>query len=641
MTSSDSRRSPQLSASERALLPLCLLLLSAFALGALGLNRDIVWLDEMFSLGNMGAFDPAYSPAQVVESLAQHSPDHAPLYFVLGAQWSRLAGWTQLPARYLSLLLGLLLVAFLYRFTAYITNRQTGLCAALLISSSGFVLLYFHEIRMYTLLMLLAVWHVHLYFRLIKSDGDDGGWQLWALFVMTAAALIYTHVYAIFLFAALLGQHLVFRRHARRWLSIMLAWAIGAAAFLPYLPIFLLGFADVTTSSDTQAMAFSTPELLAAVLHPLVNDMLILWLPIVLLAGLWLRRARSRHIARLAAVVALIFLCIIALNAVYPVISVNRIRYFLIGMPFYIVVLAALLMASPVQRALRLLFLLIWIAGGINIVLQAENWTYAGHQTLLMDHPPLNRFADSLMGKVKSQDFLLGFAGSPAINWRLKHGYSKGDYYAQVALGIDGAFVNARLRGDALQQDLQARIDSHPYLLFAYDPRDTPPVFDDVSRALQADYRACAVLADSPDVFIQRYVLKPLDCGRDYQPIQYENGIHIVDKFAFFSAEERRLRLYTGWQVADEEQLDMYNVSIQLFSSDGQKALQTPDRHLYDDVLTWYALDISTADLPPGGYSANVILYNRYGSESKVRGKDLTTGEAGLILPLLHFTISE
>ena len=73
------------------------IILLGFAFGANGLNADILWLDEMFSLSNMGAFNPPYSPQDVVSSLSNYSPDHVPLYFVLGSQWARLAGWTQLP----------------------------------------------------------------------------------------------------------------------------------------------------------------------------------------------------------------------------------------------------------------------------------------------------------------------------------------------------------------------------------------------------------------------------------------------------------------------------------------------------------------------------------------------------------------
>ncbi len=619
-----------------ALLPLTLILLGAAAFGAMSLNADIIWLDEMFSLGNMGAFHTPYGPAQVVDSLAENSPDHAPLYFILGAQWSRLVGWTQLPARTFSYLAGLLLVAMVYRFAADIAGRRAGVYAALMLSTSGFILLYFHEIRMYTLLMLLAVWHTALYFRLLARRGV--GRRTWLLFTFTASALIYTHVHAVFLFFGLIMQHLIFRRQTRRWAGVLLAWGVAMATFVPYLPIFLKGFVGVTTSSNTLSMAYTTRELLGAVLFPLVNDMLVLWFAIVVLAGLALRRGCGRNLRRLMTAVALVFLCIIALNAVFPVISVNRIRYFLIGMPLFVVVLAALLRGAQSRRSIILVFLLVWIAGGLKIHLQAERWAYAGHQTLLMDHPPLHRFADELMHRVRPHDFMLGFAGSPAINWRLKHGYSKGDYYTQVALDIDGAFVNARLRGEELLRDIDERIDDNPYLLLTYDPGARSVVFDDVLRRIKSNYVACDVLVAQADVFVQRYVLRQLDCDRAYQPIHYDNGVRIVDKFGIYDEATDIVHVVTGWQVADEAQLEQYNVSLQILTPDWRNVAQYPDRHLYNDVLKWYAVEMSTEHLPPGDYRVVVILYDRYLSD-KVEGVDLTTGDVGSTLPILHFTV--
>ena len=52
-----------------------LVLLLAFALGANGLNRDMIAEDETNSIASMGGFDSPYSPAQIVDSLMTHSPN--------------------------------------------------------------------------------------------------------------------------------------------------------------------------------------------------------------------------------------------------------------------------------------------------------------------------------------------------------------------------------------------------------------------------------------------------------------------------------------------------------------------------------------------------------------------------------------
>ena len=557
-----------------------LILLVAFAFGAMSLNSDIVWLDEMFSLGNMGAFNPPYSPQDVVNSLRTYSPDHVPLYFVLGSQWAQLVGWTQLPVRYLSLLFGALLIAAVFRFTVEALGKRAALLAAVLLSTNGFVILYFHEVRMYTLLLLLAVLHCWAYWRL--SDGRRVSCRSWLLFVASAIAVIYTHVFALYFLAGLVMQHLVFPPKSRRWLAIVAGWLLALLAFLPYVTVFSRGFFGVTTSVNTLSKALTTPELALSVAHVLVNDLIVLWLPIALLLGYVLRSRRQREFLRLLSIFMGMMLTLFLLNGVFQVIGINRMRYFLLAMPFFVIVVAHLLLSIRRWRVIVVLFVLVWAAGGYRIYQLAERWTYGGHHTLLMEHPPLQQFSDALRGVTRAQDYVLGFAPSPMINWGLKHGWTTADYYTQVGLGIDGGFVNTRLRGDELEENIVDRLDNNPFLLFAYDPRDKPIVFVDVLEAIQADYAQCEVMVDQETIFVQRYVYQALSCAREHQPIAYENGIKIVDRFGDYNEDIETIRVVTGWELADESQLDQFNVSIQLLTSDGTNVRQA-DRHLYDE----------------------------------------------------------
>ncbi len=662
-----------------------LLMLVAFAFGAKSLNADIVWLDEMFSLGNMGAFNPPYSPQDVVNSLRTYSPDHVPLYFVLGSQWAQLVGWTQLPMRYLSLLFGALLIAAIFRFTVQALGQRTALLASILLSTNGFVILYFHEVRMYTLLLLLAVLHSWVYWRL--GNGLRASWRSWLLFVATAIAVIYTHVFALYFLAGLVLQHLIFPPKTRRWLAIVAGWLLALLTFLPYVAVFSRGFFGVTTSVNTLSNALTTPELALSVAHVLVNDVILLWIPIAILTGLalmanlpmiisgngnerkqeyrapaWMRKLAiklpspmlwggagrgvrtsnsrlNRHSSflRLLSIFVGMMLTLFLLNGVFQVIGINRMRYFLLAMPFFVIVLAHLLQSIRLWRVTAALFVLVWAAGGYHIYQQAESWVYGGHHTLLMEHPPLQQFSDALHGATRAQDYLFGFAPSPMINWGLKHGWTTADYYTQVGLGIDGGFVNARLRGEELKQDIVDRLDNNPYLLFAYDPRDKPVIFNDVLEAIEADYAKCNVMVNRDTVFVQRYVSQSLTCDREYQPINYDNGIKIVDRFGDYHADSESIRVVTGWEVADEAQLDQYNVSIQLLTSEGRNVRQA-DRHLYDDILKWYAADMSTEGLSPGDYRVVVILYDRY-SKAKVSGTDLISGESAKIHLVMQFRI--
>ena len=139
---------------------------------------------------------------------------------------------------------------------------------------------------------------------------------------------------------------------------------------------------------------------------------------------------------------------------------------------------------------------------------------------------------------------------------------------------------------------------------------------------------------------MQRYVYHTLDCDRQYQPIHYENGITIVDKFADFIPDRDVVRVVTGWEVADKALLYQYNVSIQIHTMDGQKVAQiNPDRHLYHEVLKWFVVELPTSDLAPGDHRVVVMVYDRDPPHAKVYGTDSDTGEYGTILPIRVFSI--
>ncbi len=612
------------------------LLLIGFAMGAQKLNADNLWLDELYSLSNMGVFAQPYSLPEVVDSLTEHSQNHVPLYFFLGAQWARFVGWSQLPMRYLSLLFGILFVAWTYRFAADALNRSTAVLAAALVATSGFILMYFHEIRMYTLLLLLLLVHAWLYWRL--SAKATATWQEWLLFILTAIAQLYTHVFSVFVFVGFGLHHLIFARRIRRWRSILLAWIISGMAFLPYAPGYLRGAMAERTIASLQESALSAPQLAIELAHIMVNGLEILWLPFVALAFLAFRKGRDPQILRILVVGAGIIMSLMIFNEFFPLIDRLRFRFFLAAMPFFAILCAYVLWQRGRARVVAGSVLLLWIAGGLHIHGLGDSWGYSGRNTLFADIPPLYRFADSLQQRRNEQDLVVGFSRSKFVDWPLRHGKSIADYYFGAILNLDHTFFVDPSPDSDSRLNIDEQLGGHPYLLFAYEPDDRLPLYEQVAAVIEAEYAACAVLVRQDDLFVRRFVDKSLACDRGYQPIHYDNGIKIVDKFGGYDAARESVRVVSGWEVADEAQLDQYNVSIQIITPDWQKVGQAPDRHLHDNVLKWYVAEISTAGLSAGTYRVVVILYDRQ-SKAKVAGVDQSTGETGNILPILEFSV--
>ncbi len=660
------------------------LLLIGFALGALKLNADSLWLDELYSLSNMGVFDRPYNLPEVIDSLTEYSPNHVPLYFFLGAGWARFVGWSQLPMRYLSLLFGILFVAWTYRFAADALNRSTAIAAAMLMTTSGFVLLYFHEIRMYTLLLLLTAIHAWLYWRL--STRDSAKRREWLLLIVSASSLLYTHIFSVFFFASLALQHLFFAKQLKHWLRIVLAWGIGALTFLPYLPGYLQGALAERTIASLRETALTAPELASGLAHIIVNGVELLWLPLLVLpcVALWKRcsgclklgnRTLARmlnlarnppspmlwgeegggvrkrisptdghfqqwnlEVARLLVIWAGFILSLMLFNEYFPLIDRLRFRFFLASMPFFAILCAHILLTPGRLRAVAFLFVPLWIAGGAHIYGLGDSWAYAGKTTIFADIPPLHKYADALQSRTRTLDTIVGFSRSKFADWPLRHGKSIADYYFGAILNLDHSFIVAQSDDADIRLSLDQHVFNYPYLLLANDPAHLPALAGRAIAAIEAEYAACDILVDGEDLVVQRYVYKSLACDRAYLPIHYKNGIKIVDRFGVYDGDRESIRVVSGWEVADQAQLDEFNVSIQLLTSDWQNQRQAPDRHLYDDILKWYAVELSTAGLPPGDYQVVIILYDRY-TKAKVSGADIVSGETGTIFPILKFRI--
>ena len=335
-----------------------------------------------------------------------------------------------------------------------------------------------------------------------------------------------------------------------------------------------------------------------------------------------------------------IILSLALFNEFFPLIDRLRFRFFLASMPFFTILCAHFLLAPGRLRAVSLPFLLLWIAGGLHIYGLGDSWVYAGRNTLFADVPALHKYADALQFKANPLDLVVGYSRSKFVDWPLRHGRSIADYYFGAILNLDHAFVVEQDDEAETRRLLLEQIDDHPYLLLAYDPAVTPLFAAQAAAAIEAEYASCEILVDREDLVVRRFVYQTLACERRYQPIHYDNGIKIVDRFGDYDRERGSLRMVTGWQIAHEAQLDEYNVSIQILKADGQKAGQAGDRHLHDDVLKWHAVEIATADLAPGDYRGVVILYDR-ASGAKVSGSDRATGETATIHPAVEFRVEQ
>jgi 4-amino-4-deoxy-L-arabinose transferase-like glycosyltransferase len=183
---------------------------------------------------------------------------HPLLYYFLLHGWMRLVGQSPLAARFLSVGLGMLTVALLWRLAAWCFDRRTGLAVGLLAAVNPFHVAYSQEARMYALLGLAAVTAAYGLLRALqgaeergrRGAGEQGDrrrlvishcslfvvhWPWWTLYAVAAALTLYAHNLGAFVLLALNLLAVARRRWWRCLPALALADLAVLALFGPWL----------------------------------------------------------------------------------------------------------------------------------------------------------------------------------------------------------------------------------------------------------------------------------------------------------------------------------------------------------------------------------------------------------------------
>ena len=208
-------------------------LLLAFGLRLYRLDGQSFWYDEGTSVVLAGRDLPTIARDAAADI-------HPPLYYFLLHYWTAAFGMSEVAARSLSVVLGVLLVGVTWLLGRRLLGVWTALAAALLAAVSPVAVYYAQETRMYTLAALLGAASVLAAVYLIQGWQAGRGWWPLALGGYVAATLgaLYSHYFA---FTAPLAASLivlVWAAQRRAWRSLAVwvgANLLIAAVFLPWL----------------------------------------------------------------------------------------------------------------------------------------------------------------------------------------------------------------------------------------------------------------------------------------------------------------------------------------------------------------------------------------------------------------------
>lgn len=191
------------------------------------LDATCLWFDELFSV-----HAARHSWGEMLRFVATDLI-HPPLFYALLKIWIAIGGeslaWLRLfPAlTAIAAMSPFLLLARELRLRAWETN-----VALLLLAANGYLIKYAQEVRMYSLLLLLALTSLWLFAKLLRAETSMKGALLLALFAANLP-LIYTHYYG---WLVVVAEAIFLALHKRGKLaSFLLMVAALAVCFAPWV----------------------------------------------------------------------------------------------------------------------------------------------------------------------------------------------------------------------------------------------------------------------------------------------------------------------------------------------------------------------------------------------------------------------
>lgn len=177
-------------ASRKYKLAMYLCLIGAIGFGLYVRLRNIdatgLWLDEAFSVS---VSDPQNGFFDVYRTTL--SDVHPPFYQILLWTYYQAVGFGEHTGRYLSAVIGVLLIPSVFLLGRKLFDEQVGLIVAWLAAVNSFLVQYSQETRSYALLSLLTVLSFVIFLRCLSLGRGQDFFCYW----LTSAALINTHYF--------------------------------------------------------------------------------------------------------------------------------------------------------------------------------------------------------------------------------------------------------------------------------------------------------------------------------------------------------------------------------------------------------------------------------------------------------------
>jgi mannosyltransferase len=310
---------------------------------------------------------------------------HPPGYYVLLWGWARLFGRSETAVRALSVVIGVALVGLVYLAARRWFGARSGWLAALCAAVSPFQVAYSQEVRMYILVAFLAMAATYAFARWVET-GDERQRRLWGgIYVLAAAAGLWTHYSFPIIIAALNVAWLVWwMRRSPAWSSLAWWLLLHLAIVVLYLPWLPTAWAKVTgygAISESHSLSFIVAEALKllSVGESVANDDLTRWLTLGMVGlavlGAWGGFSRRSPAENRRSVVRTLTLVLLALAPMTMMVALNltgrpayRPKFFLVASPAFCILVGHGIALLERSGGRRTMINQLWLLAGLVIV---------------------------------------------------------------------------------------------------------------------------------------------------------------------------------------------------------------------------------------------------------------------------------
>lgn len=219
---------------------LLLIILIGLYLRLNNIKMGSLWYDELFSI------DFSNPKRNFLEMIKLTIEDvHPPFYQIILWLWFKIVGFSEINAKLLSIIIGLISIFVSYLFSKEFFNKKTSLAISFIFSLSFFLIWYSQEVRSYQLTVLLSILsYLYLFNTLMKKDKKNI-YKYWIVTIIW----MYTHYFSFFIIFSqfiftLIYIHFFSDHKYKLYKLLILTMIVFFIALLPLLPYIL----DISSS---------------------------------------------------------------------------------------------------------------------------------------------------------------------------------------------------------------------------------------------------------------------------------------------------------------------------------------------------------------------------------------------------------